>query len=116
RCGGTSNIECSKTAPRRSCSPDNVVQAGRPVGGFDMPLTRRVLVTDFAWNDLAIEERVLGSAGASLVVANHTTEEGLVEQARHADAIMTNWKPVNATVLRHAERCVTVARYGVGVD
>ncbi len=32
------------------------------------------------------------------------------------DAIMTNWKRVSADVLKAASKCITVARYGVGVD
>jgi D-3-phosphoglycerate dehydrogenase len=75
-----------------------------------------VLVTDYAFPDLAVEQRVLGEAGAGLLVATTGDEDELVALAPRADAILTNWKPVTAPVLDAAVRCATVARYGVGLD
>jgi D-3-phosphoglycerate dehydrogenase / 2-oxoglutarate reductase len=79
-------------------------------------LARKVLVTDYAWPSLDAERRILATIDADLVVARSGDEDELSELARDVDAIMTNWKPVTAPVLRAAQRCVTVARYGVGVD
>lgn len=53
--------------------------------------------------------------GAELVVAP-ADEEGLVELARDAAAIMTNWRRVPEEALDAAARCVVVARYGIGLD
>ncbi len=77
---------------------------------------RSVLVTDYAWPSLDVEREILASGGCSLVVAESGSEEELVSLAPLADAILTNWKPVRAAVLEAATRCLTVARYGVGVD
>jgi D-3-phosphoglycerate dehydrogenase len=76
----------------------------------------KVLVTDYAWSSLETERGILGAAGAELLVAQAGNEEELLELAPEVDAILTNWKPVTSRVLRAARRCVTVARYGVGVD
>jgi D-3-phosphoglycerate dehydrogenase len=75
-----------------------------------------VLVTDYAFPDLDVEERVLGTVGARLLVAATGDEDELIALAPRADAILTNWKPVTARVLDAAARCRTVARYGVGLD
>ncbi len=77
---------------------------------------RAVLVTDYAWPALDVERGVLAAAGCELLVAERGDEDELVSLAPSADAILTNWKPVTARVLEHATRCVTVARYGVGLD
>ncbi|MGI8336031.1 C-terminal binding protein [Actinomadura scrupuli] len=75
-----------------------------------------VLVTDYAFPDLDVEERVLGAEGARLLVAAPGDEDELIALAPRADAILTNWRPVTAKVLDAAVRCRTVARYGVGLD
>jgi D-3-phosphoglycerate dehydrogenase len=75
-----------------------------------------VLVTDYAWPSLEPERRILGELDATLVVAETGDEDELVELAQGADAILTNWRPVTARVLAHAPHCLTVARYGVGLD
>lgn len=76
----------------------------------------RVLVTDTAWASLDIEAGVLGAAGVDLVIAGPGSHEELVASAPSVDAILTCFAEVNAQVLDAAKRCVTVARYGVGVD
>lgn len=79
-------------------------------------MTRSVLVTDYAWPNLETEQQILAAIGVELVVASTGDEEELTELAADVDAILTNWKPVTGRTLRNASRCVTVARYGVGVD
>ena len=79
-------------------------------------MTRSVLVTDFAWPSLEPERRILAEIDAEIVVAETGDEDELVELVGEVDAILTNWKPVTARVLRGAPRCLTVARYGVGLD
>jgi D-3-phosphoglycerate dehydrogenase / 2-oxoglutarate reductase len=76
-----------------------------------------VLVTDYAWPDLAIEERVIGAVDGAVVVAAATGEEReLVALAPPADAILTCWQKVTPAVLRAAPRCRIVSRYGIGLD
>jgi D-3-phosphoglycerate dehydrogenase / 2-oxoglutarate reductase len=75
-----------------------------------------VLVTDYAWPSLEIEERVLGEAGAVVVAAATGEERELVALAPRADAILTCWQKVTPAVLRAAPRCRIVSRYGIGLD
>jgi D-3-phosphoglycerate dehydrogenase len=76
----------------------------------------RILITDYAWDTLAIEQRIFEPLGAELLVAEAGAEDELLRLAPYADAIMTNWKRVSAATLDAAPNCITVARYGVGVD
>lgn len=75
-----------------------------------------VLVTDYAWPDLSIEERVLAPVGARLAVAGNGSEEEIIRLAPEADAILTCWKRVPPAALSAAPRCRIVSRYGIGLD
>jgi D-3-phosphoglycerate dehydrogenase len=70
----------------------------------------RVLLTDYAWNDLDIERRVLADGEAELVVAPAGDAETLAGLAADCDAIMTNWAKVPEAVIAACSRCQIVAR------
>lgn len=78
--------------------------------------TPSVLITDVAWPSIEIEEAVLESIIAEIVVANAGDEEELAQLAGSADAIMTCWQRVTPAVLDAAVKCLIVARYGIGLD
>jgi D-3-phosphoglycerate dehydrogenase len=90
--------------------------AGDALDRGSAPLTRSVLVTDYAWPNLEVERRILDGIGVEIVAAETGDEDELTELASDVVAILTNWKPVSGRVLRNAGRCLTVARYGVGLD
>ena len=79
-------------------------------------MSHRVLLTDYAWNDLDIEREVLGAADAELVVAEAGDAEHLVQLADGCRAIMTNWAKVPQAVIAACDDCQIVARLGVGLD
>ncbi len=76
----------------------------------------KVLITDHVWPSTEPERAVLEGGGASVVVAPDGEEGTLVELARDADAIMTCFALVTENVVRAAEQCVVIGRFGVGVD
>jgi D-3-phosphoglycerate dehydrogenase / 2-oxoglutarate reductase len=76
----------------------------------------RILVTDYAWNNLDREKQILDTANASLVVAPTGNDDELVALATDVDGILTCWKPVTEKVIRNAPRCQAISRYGVGLD
>jgi D-3-phosphoglycerate dehydrogenase len=76
----------------------------------------KVLVTDYAWNDLEIESKVLADVSASLVAAESGDEDELIQLAVEADGILTNWKSVTRKVIANAPKCKAIVRYGVGLD
>jgi D-3-phosphoglycerate dehydrogenase len=75
-----------------------------------------VLVTDYAWPNLDLERRIFEEIGASMLVAQTGSEEELVRLAPSASGILCNWKAVSCAVLRAANRCIAVGRYGIGLD
>jgi D-3-phosphoglycerate dehydrogenase len=78
--------------------------------------TATVLITDYAWPGLEIEERVIAEAGGRVVAARTGEEPELVALAPEADAILTCWQKVTPAVLRAAPKCRIVSRYGIGLD
>ena len=61
---------------------------------------RQILVTDFAWKDLEIEQGILSQAGATIVGAKTASEDELLQLAPTVDGILTCWKPVSGNVIR----------------
>jgi D-3-phosphoglycerate dehydrogenase len=76
----------------------------------------KVLLTDYAWPDLEIEQALLSLYDAEIVVAPATDEATLVSLAPDADAIMTNWVDVRAAVIDAAAKCKIISRLGIGLD
>jgi D-3-phosphoglycerate dehydrogenase len=80
-------------------------------------MSRRVLVTDYAWPTLDIEREILAEVGAEVLVAR-TGEPAEIEElaGTGVEDILTNWRGVPPRALEAASACLVVARYGVGVD
>ena len=81
------------------------------------PFTRKkVLITDYAWKNLSIEQSILGQIAVDLIVAQEGSEAELAELASQADGILTCWKPVTRKVIECAPKCQAIGRYGIGLD
>lgn len=76
----------------------------------------RVLLTDYAWDDLKIETEILQEAGAEIVLPADSSEAALAAAAADCDAIMNNWVRVTAAVIDAAACCRIIARLGIGLD
>lgn len=76
----------------------------------------KIVVTDHAFPDLVIEEKVAAAAGAKLVAAQTKDPARLVEAVADADAVITQFAPVNADVVAAMGRARAIVRYGIGVD
>jgi len=79
-------------------------------------MTKKVLITDYVWPSVEPEKAVLAAGGAEVIVAPDGSEDTLVELAKDVDGILTCFAQVTDKVVRAAERCVVIGRYGVGVD
>ncbi len=75
-----------------------------------------VLVTDYHWPTLDIEQRILSEVGAELLIAETGAEAELIELAPQADAILFCWEQITPAVLDAAVKCKIASRYGVGLD
>src|SRR6185437_6950488 len=79
-----------------------------------------VLITDYAWPDVAIESGILEEAGLRLVTGPARPATAQVIAALAAEhrpaAILTNWAPVSAAAIAASDRLRIVTRLGVGLD
>jgi D-3-phosphoglycerate dehydrogenase len=76
-----------------------------------------VAVTDHVFPDLDQERRLLADAGHELRFGtNAASVEEVREAVTGADAVLNCYAPMPAEVIRELDRCVVIARYGIGVD
>jgi D-3-phosphoglycerate dehydrogenase / 2-oxoglutarate reductase len=75
-----------------------------------------VLVTDYTWPSTAPEAEVLSEVGARLLEAKTGGEDELLSLVPQADAILTCFAQVPASVIRAGKNLQVVGRYGIGVD
>lgn len=76
----------------------------------------RILIAGGAFPHLEPEHRILGAIGAQIVDANRLPRDQIIALARDADAIMTDYFVIDATVIASLRRCRVICRYGIGLD
>ncbi|MGY0056741.1 C-terminal binding protein [Streptomyces sp. LZ34] len=76
----------------------------------------KVVVTDYEFADLEPERQILEAAGLTLVPAQAGTEDELIELCADADALINQYAPVTAKVIRNLARCRVISRYGIGLN
>ncbi|HTU90419.1 MAG TPA: C-terminal binding protein [Gemmataceae bacterium] len=76
----------------------------------------KVLVTDHTFDPLDIEQRILEPLGAVLDAHQCKTAEQLLPVVADADAVLTQFSPVNAQVIAAMKNVRVIVRYGIGVD
>lgn len=78
--------------------------------------TPTIVITDWTFPDLRIEEEILTSHGAKLVARQCKTEADLIELCADADVVITQFARVNANVVSAMRKARAIVRYGIGVD
>lgn len=76
----------------------------------------KVVVTDYSFPDLDTEQHILAAAGCELVGRQCKTEAELIDLCKEADAVITQFARVSATVIGAMARARVIVRYGIGVD
>ena len=77
----------------------------------------KVAVTDYAFDDLDIETRILEPAGCRVVGQKIGRDpQQLIQLVKDADCVITQFAPVNAEVIGTMQKCKIIVRYGIGVD
>jgi D-3-phosphoglycerate dehydrogenase len=76
----------------------------------------RVVVADYDFGDVDIERRIVEEAGFELVPAQCKDEKEVIDVARDADGVITQYARVGARAIDAFTRCAVIARYGTGVD
>lgn len=76
----------------------------------------KVLITDHGFPNINQEREILERLGCELIVAQARTAEEVIAVAAEADALLVQWAPITAEVIRSLRRCRVIVRYGIGVD
>jgi D-3-phosphoglycerate dehydrogenase len=76
----------------------------------------RVLVTDFTFENLDVERGIFEASGIELVEAQCRSSNDLMALVSDVDAVITQFAPVDATVIGAMKRAKVIVRYGIGVD
>lgn len=77
---------------------------------------KRVVVTDHSFDPLDVEESILAPLGCVIDSRQCRTVEDLIPVVSEADAVITQFAPVNAEAIAAMRRARVIVRYGIGVD
>ena len=76
----------------------------------------KVLSTDHVWPSVEPERQELAKVGAELILGNTFDEAKLIALVPPVDGILVNWAGASTNLIRAAENCKVISRFGVGVD
>jgi len=76
----------------------------------------KVVLTDYVWDSLDVEKKMLEGL-AELVALKTKTPEEFLPQVGDCDALLNTYAgPITADVMARMPNCKIIARYGIGVD
>ncbi|MGH9544889.1 MAG: C-terminal binding protein [Terriglobales bacterium] len=77
-----------------------------------------IVITDHGFSSLALERRVVESAGFTLQEVQPVckTEDDVIRSCARADVLMVQWAPITRRVFESLPQLRGVVRYGIGVD
>lgn len=76
----------------------------------------KVIVTDFGFPNLEIEEEILRPTGAEFASGQCKTRELLLPFVADADVVISQFAPITAEVIAAMTKARAIVRYGIGVD
>ena len=75
-----------------------------------------IVITDYTFPDLTLEKTIIEQAGHTLTAQQCKTEADLISLVSGADAVITQFAKINASVIAAMRRARVIVRYGIGVD
>lgn len=76
----------------------------------------RVVITDWTFPDLQIEEQILRAAGCEVTAQNTKVEAELIPLVAEADCVITQFARITPAVIGAMRQARAIIRYGIGVD
>jgi phosphoglycerate dehydrogenase-like enzyme len=76
----------------------------------------KILITDYDFPDLELEQTLYRAAGIEVVVAQCRTEDEVIAAAAGCQGLLVQYAPVNAKVFAACPDIRIVSRYGAGFD
>src|SRR5438445_13640274 len=90
----------------------SVSRAGK---GGRVPHRAKVVLTDYVWDSLEVEQKALEGL-ADLVALRAKTPAEFLDEAADCDALLNTYAgPITAPALARVRKCKLVARYAIGV-
>ena len=81
-----------------------------------MAARAKVVLTDYVWDSLDVERRILGES-AELHPMQTKKPDEFIAAAADCDALLNTYAgPITAQVMAKMPKCRIIARYGIGVD
>jgi D-3-phosphoglycerate dehydrogenase len=81
-----------------------------------MAAKAKVVLTDYVWESLDVEKKILDGVGDLVPMQTKKPEEFLA-QAADCDALLNTYAgPITADAMAKMPKCRIIARYGIGVD
>ena len=81
-----------------------------------MAARAKVVLTDYVWDSLDVERKILGDI-AELAPMQTKKPEEFIAAAADCDALLNTYAgPITADVMAKMPKCRIIARYGIGVD
>lgn len=77
---------------------------------------QKIAVTDYTFDDLNLERDILEPRGCRITELKAGKGRELIDLVKDADAVITQFAPIDASVIDAMEKCRVIARYGIGVD
>ena len=75
-----------------------------------------IVITDYTFPDLTLEKTIIEQAGHTLTAQQCKTEADLISLVSGADAVITQFAKINASVIAAMRNVRVIVRYGIGVD
>jgi D-3-phosphoglycerate dehydrogenase len=89
---------------------------GLKMGVKQMSNKAKVVLTDYVWDNLDVENEILGDI-ADIFAIQKTNPDDFFPEAEDCDALLNTYGgPITAEVMARMPKCKIISRYGIGVD
>lgn len=76
----------------------------------------KVLITDYGFENVEEEKKVIEAAGGDLLHGQYKTEEEIIKAAKDVDAVIVQFSHLTEKVIKSLTHCKVIVRYGIGYD
>tara|TARA_R110002050_G_scaffold113787_3_gene228868 strand:+ start:13898 stop:14857 length:960 start_codon:yes stop_codon:yes gene_type:complete len=76
----------------------------------------KVLITDYGFDNVNEEKKLVENAGGELHFGQYKTEEEIIAAADGVDAIIVQFSELTARVIKSLKNCKVIVRCGIGYD
>ena len=76
----------------------------------------KVVVTDYNYESLDIEKKILSQLDVDFRSYHYITEDDVIKVAKDCDVLVVQFAPITRRVIGSLEKCRMIIRYAIGVD